>query len=244
MNSSKKPLIVAHRTNAGGCPENSLSGIRAAMALGVDMIELDLQRTMDGRLVLMHDSEIDRTTNGSGEVRSFTYDQLSRFYLKTGADIRERIPLFEEVLQLVNTSEVRLILEMKSPKKFLGIGGEVVNLLEKYGMRDRVAVISFDSSFLKSFKHEYPDIFVASLSVLPIGPRASSNFDAVGIFYPGLLMLNSLLLGGLRRLLRLENIGIYVFTVNSQKVAKKLLKVNVEGIISDKPELLLKVFKS
>ena len=108
MNSSKKPLIVAHRTNAGGCPENSLSGIRAAMALGVDMIELDLQRTMDGRLVLMHDSEIDRTTNGSGEVRSFTYDQLSRFYLKTGADIRERIPLFEEVLQLVNTSERRI----------------------------------------------------------------------------------------------------------------------------------------
>jgi len=234
---------VAHRTNAGGCPENSLSGIRAAMALGVDMIELDLQRTSDGRLVLMHDNSIARTTNGSGEVRSFTYDQLSRFTLKTKAGAREGIPLFEEVLWLVQDSEMKLILEMKSPKKFPGIGGEVVQLLEHYGMRDRVAVISFDSNFLKNFKQKYPDIFVAGLSIFPIGPKASSNFDAVGIYYSGLLLLANPFLKGIKSLLRLDKIAIYVFTVNSKKTTQKLLNMEIEGIITDKPELLLEILQ-
>ena len=243
MKNRKLPLAVCHRTNAGGCPENSLSGILAAMALGVDMIELDLQRTADGRLVLMHDSSIARTTSGKGEVRSYTYEELSRFRLKTESRFHEGIPLFEEVLELVHNSEVKLVLEMKSPDKFPGIGADVVQLLEQYKMRARVAVISFDHGFLRQFKQDYPDIFVGSLTVLPLGLKASSNFDAVGIFYPGLLLLNKPYLKSLRKLLRLENSAIYVYTANSKKVMRQLLKMGVEGIITDRPEVLLHVMR-
>lgn len=241
MNKNRLPQVVAHRTNAGGCPENSLSGIRAALALGVDMIELDLQRTSDGRLVLMHDSNISRTTNGRGELRSFTYEQLSRFQLKTETETGEGIPSFEEVLQLVQDSDVKLILEMKSPKKFPGMGGEVVQLLGRYNMRERVAVISFDSKFLRDFKRRYPDIFVASLSLFPIGPKASRKFDGVGVLYWSLFLLDHH--QWLRKLLRLDTISIYAFTANSEEAIRKLLKLKIEGIITDKPELLLKLVR-
>ena len=241
MNSYRLPQVVAHRTNAGGCPENSLSGIRAAMALGVDMVELDLQRSSDGRLVLMHDHDIARTTDGKGELRSFTYEQLSRFRLRSKTHPPEGIPLFEQVLQLVQEADIRLILELKSPGKFPGIGEEVVQLLERYGMRERVAVISFDSGFLTDFKRKYPDIYVASLSLFPLGPKASSQFDGVGIFHGGLLLLGRR--KWLRRLLRLDSIAVYVFTANSEKALRKLLKMEVEGIITDKPELLLKLLR-
>lgn len=103
---SYKVWLCAHRGNTQkgmkeGIPENSLPAIEHSVKAGVEMIELDARPTSDGVLVLMHDNTIDRTTNGSGAVGDFTYQQLQQFYLKdaSGNITGERIPTLEEAMK-------------------------------------------------------------------------------------------------------------------------------------------------
>ena len=77
-------IVVAHRADWRNFPENSLAAIQSAIDMGVDMVELDLQRTRDGKLILMHDDTLDRTTTGRGKVGEWTLDSIRTLYLKNG----------------------------------------------------------------------------------------------------------------------------------------------------------------
>ncbi len=97
---SKEVLVVAHRGDWHNFPENSLEAVVSAAKMGVDIVEIDLQMTKDGYLVLMHDKTVDRVTNGKGEVKSFTLDSLRKLGLKNGIGgvTRFKIPTLEEVM--------------------------------------------------------------------------------------------------------------------------------------------------
>lgn len=82
--STRKVIVVAHRGDWRNAPENSLQALKNCISMGVDMIEIDLKRTKDGQLVIMHDATIDRTTNGKGRVEDYTLDELRKFRLKNG----------------------------------------------------------------------------------------------------------------------------------------------------------------
>lgn len=96
-------LVVAHRGDWRYAPENSIEGIRHAIKLGADVVEVDVRQTKDGVLVLMHDETIDRTTSGKGKVSELTYDSISKVYLRSGCGIktRERVPTLEEALVVI-----------------------------------------------------------------------------------------------------------------------------------------------
>lgn len=98
-----KVLVVAHRADWRHHPENSFAAIRSAIAMGVDMVEIDVRRTKDGRFVLMHDTTLDRTTTGKGRVADFTLQDLRELRLRDGlgTPTSERIPTLEEVLHEV-----------------------------------------------------------------------------------------------------------------------------------------------
>lgn len=93
-------FVVAHRGGWRHAPENSVAAIEHAVAMGCDMVEIDIQKTKDGDFVLMHDGNIDRTTDGKGEVGSYTADELKRFRLRfcDGTLSEERIPTLREAL--------------------------------------------------------------------------------------------------------------------------------------------------
>ena len=95
-------MVVAHRGDWRNAPENSLLAIQKCIDMGVDMVEIDIQRTKDGHLVLMHDKTIKRTTNGRGRVEDYTLDRLKSFYLldAKGKPTEEKIPTLEEALLL------------------------------------------------------------------------------------------------------------------------------------------------
>lgn len=95
-------IVVAHRGDWRNAPENSLRGIQNCIDMGVDMVEIDIQKTKDGHLVLMHDKTINRTTHGRGRVDSYTLKQLKSFYLldAKGRRTQEKIPTLEEALLL------------------------------------------------------------------------------------------------------------------------------------------------
>ncbi len=97
---STKVLVVAHRGDWRNFPENSIEGIKSAIEMGVDMIEIDIHKTKDGKLVLMHDKTLDRTTNGKGNVADWTLDSLKMLYLKSGIGVKTRykIPTLEEAM--------------------------------------------------------------------------------------------------------------------------------------------------
>ncbi len=99
---TEKVLVVSHRAHWRVAPENSLPAIQSCIDLGVDMVEIDLKKTKDGHLVIMHDRTIDRTTNGKGKISDYTLEELKAFRLKDkdGNLTEHAIPTFEEVMLL------------------------------------------------------------------------------------------------------------------------------------------------
>ncbi len=99
---SKKVIVVSHRGDWRNAPENSLQAFKNCIEMGVDMIEIDLKKTKDNQLVLMHDQTIDRTTDGKGLPSSYTLEELRKFHLKNGLGrvTFHQIPTLEEVLTL------------------------------------------------------------------------------------------------------------------------------------------------
>ena len=100
--SSKRVLVAAHRADWHAAPENSLPAIQSCIDNGVDIVEVDNKLTKDGYLVIMHDKTVDRTTNGKGNVSDYTLAEIKKLYLKDkdGNLTKERIPTFEEVMNL------------------------------------------------------------------------------------------------------------------------------------------------
>jgi len=102
LKSSKRDyvFVVAHRGDWRNAPENSIDAIERAIAMKVDVVEIDIQQTKDGEFILMHDASITRTTTGSGDVRDYTVDELKKFLLKSGNGIKtyDRIPTLREAL--------------------------------------------------------------------------------------------------------------------------------------------------
>lgn len=98
----KNVLVTAHRGDWRNAPENSLQGYKLAIEMGVDCIEVDLNKTSDGVVVIMHDGTIDRTTNGKGKPSDYTYEQLKQFHLRNGLGVvtKHTIPTLEEVMLL------------------------------------------------------------------------------------------------------------------------------------------------
>lgn len=95
-------LVISHRADWRNYPENSLEGISSSMAMGVDMVELDVAKTKDNQLILMHDKTVNRTTTGKGLVSDFMLDSIKKLFLKNGAGVptKYKIPTLEEALRL------------------------------------------------------------------------------------------------------------------------------------------------
>ncbi|WP_029594716.1 MULTISPECIES: glycerophosphodiester phosphodiesterase [Exiguobacterium] len=137
-------LIYAHRGYSAKYPENTLSAFKAALP-HVDGIELDVQLTRDGRLVVIHDETVDRTTNGSGFVKDMTLRQLRLLRTESG----ERIPTLEEVLVLLEPTDVTLNIELKTDRfDYDGIEYLTWLAVTEFKLEQRVVFSSFNPDTL------------------------------------------------------------------------------------------------
>ncbi|XCA83992.1 glycerophosphodiester phosphodiesterase [Exiguobacterium mexicanum] len=137
-------LIYAHRGYSAKYPENTISAFKAALP-HVDGIELDVQLTRDGRLVVIHDETVDRTTNGSGFVKDMTLRQLRLLRTESG----ERIPTLEEVLVLIEPSDVTLNIELKTDQfDYEGIEYLTWLAVTEFKLEQRVVFSSFNPDTL------------------------------------------------------------------------------------------------
>ncbi|QLQ21145.1 MAG: glycerophosphodiester phosphodiesterase [Paracoccaceae bacterium] len=154
-------LIYAHRGYSANYPENTLSAFEAALPY-VDGIELDVQLSKDGRLVVIHDETVDRTTNGTGWVKDMTLQELRQLKI----DGYERIPTLEEVLGLIERSNVTLNIELKTDRyAYPGIERLAWFAVNEFELGDRVVFSSFNRETLVRMRDVAP---VARLAVLTL----------------------------------------------------------------------------
>lgn len=133
-------VVYAHRGASEYYPENTLSSFYAGLDMGADGIETDVQKTKDGVLVLFHDDTVDRVTGGKGDVSDFTYDELMQLCVRNEKYGREdKIVTFEDFLKYFGWRDLTIAVEIKDE----GIASDIVDMLNKYNMKDKVIITSF-----------------------------------------------------------------------------------------------------
>jgi len=252
-----QPLVIAHRGGAGLWPENTLYAFQRAAAMGVDVLETDMHSTADGALVLIHDPTVDRTTNGSGRVNHLPLSRLKaldagyywsedggRSFPFRGQGIT--VPTVEEVFSAF--PEIRVNIEIKQTRP--SVAERFCRLILTFGMADRVMVASFNSSILREFRRLCPavatsagksevrlfyalSLFSPRAAFLPAGCYALQ----VPVFRKGLRVITKRLLSAAR----LRNLQVHAWTVNSGPQMARLLRLGVDGIVTDYPDRLLAI---
>ena len=154
INHVNKLTVAAHRGDSYNYPENTMSAFIAAVNEGCEMIETDVRLTKDMVLVLIHDATVNRTTNGVGKVADMTYEELSR--LNAGTEkFPEKIPLFEDFIKWASDKNITVNIEIKeyndpgNEKRCEYCLDNVLGIVEKYGLGDKILINSFDASILE-----------------------------------------------------------------------------------------------
>lgn len=154
--------IWAHRGCSQRYPENTMLSFGKAIEIeGLTGIELDIQMTKDGELVVIHDETVDRTTNGSGCVKDFTYAELFKLEIETGSDKKEHIPLLEDVLDMLQEkmqNGLLLNIELKnSLYRYEGMEEKVLAIMERRNLQQAVIYSSFYAKSIEKIKEIYPE---------------------------------------------------------------------------------------
>ena len=158
---SKLPAVIAHRGGRDWAPENTLEAFRRTVQAGVDGVEFDVHRCATGELVVIHDDDLNRTTNGVGLVKDVTLPELKRLSAGLWFDNafrEERVPLLQEVLDLFDGNTLIDIELKNSPVGYEGIEEDLLREIEPYRSKLKLAVSSFDHHCLQRLRALDSDI--------------------------------------------------------------------------------------
>lgn len=168
--------LINHRGLSPGFPENTLAAFRNSVALGVDAIEIDMRATKDGEIVIMHDASVDRTTDGTGNVSDLTLAEIKALDAGEG----QRVPTYEESLEAVKGTGVRLLLDIKTA----AVTERAVRLTEQHDMVDQVIVGPRTVANLQSFKALNPNLTTLGFIATPADatPMIEAGVDYIRLW--------------------------------------------------------------
>jgi glycerophosphoryl diester phosphodiesterase len=239
------PRIAAHRGGALLWPENSLTAFRGALALGADLLELDVHLSRDGEVVVIHDPTLERTTTGQGPVREHTWAELETVALRGAGD--ERIPQLRDVLELLRPATAGLLLEIKAGPggvAYPGIEERVVRLLAETGLTERTTVMAFDWTTLERVRGLAPGLRRSALlsrrGVESRGGVADAVRGAAAVA-TDLGIERSLLSPAIVAAARAAGLTIGVWTVNELEELRAALAAGVDYVTTDRPDLALRL---
>ena len=258
----RKPAVTGHRwqviAHQGGNhlrPDNTMVAFRNAVQLGVDALELDVHGTADGELVVIHDETVDRTTNGSGLVREMTLEQIRELdaayrwphHMETGEyPYRGRgvkIPTLEEVLRAFPDVPMTIEIKQREPSIVRQFG----ELLQRYDREQHTIVASFHPDVMREFRRQFP-----SFATSGVEPEIRTFYVMKTVFagwlYPPPMEAFQVpeASGDLQvitprfvRAAHRRGISVQVWTINDRDSMRRILDAGVDGIITDRPDLLL-----
>lgn len=244
---NKAITLTAHRGASAYAPENTLAAIQQALDMKAPRIEIDVHLTKDLVAVLLHDRTLDRTTDGSGNVENYTYQELRQFSAgkKFGEAFRdEKIPTLEEAIRTVDGQSL-LVIEIKAARRNAPIEQTVVELLVKYNALSWCIVQSFRESTLLKIHQAYPRVrlhklFLGKLPFLPyifdgsLKLRSLHEYHYVEEFSVFYAFATPRLVAGIHRMRKKVN----VWTVNDKKTVLKCIRQGIDGVITNHPDIL------
>jgi glycerophosphoryl diester phosphodiesterase len=236
-----RPLIFAHRGASRAAPENTLPAFEAAVALGADGVELDVQYTSDGKMVIFHNLTLEETSIGTGRVTAHTLDELRA--LDAGGWFSPefagtRIPTLDEVLNLL-CGRLLLNIEIKSLDMVgAGLGADVAAAVQAHHMQDQVVLSSFNPFALRRAKQAAPEIEHALLLAhdLPgwMGWGLTRRYSKADSLHPEAAMVNAPYMAWARRL----GMPVRPWTVDEEDEMRRLIALGVDAIITNVPDRL------
>jgi len=218
-------FIISHRGASYYMPENTLSSFQKALDMNTDMIELDVRRSLDNKLVVIHDKTLNRTTNGTGPVSQKTYEELSRYDAGEG----EKIPLLEDVFSL-GKGKTRFVIELKEERT----EDQVLKMIKDFNIRDDVFIVSFNKKMIKYITTFEKDIRTGLISLFPFNILENGlrcNTDAIAVFK--YFISESLISKA-----HLNNLYIFAWTVNEPTKCRQLRNMGINGVVTNKPDIL------
>jgi len=225
-----KFFVVAHRGASAYEPENTLRAIAKAIDLGAPVVEVDARRCRSGELVIFHDEDLSRLFGINTKLSDLTLKELKNYKVGGIAEI----PTLNDVLEFVR-GRVKLFIEVKER----GIEGEVVSRVRDLGLLDDVAIISFYQEVLINVKNLEPKTHVGLIISHPY-PNIH-NLIKYGVEI--LLPRHNLVTGRLVKEVRSRGIKLVSWVVNDVALAIKLRNLGVDGIASDKPDIINEINK-
>ena len=217
--------MVAHRGASFWEPENSLAALEAAIRLGASHVEVDVRRCRDS-LLAFHDPTVDRTTDGRGSLAQLSLEEVKKLYLGVG----QRVPTLEEALEAMR-GRINPVIEVKEP----GTEGEILRLVEELGLLDQALFVSFHHSALLNLKRLNPKastgIIVRGEILTPVEAARRARAEWI---LPDHRHTTSQLVSKAKA----EGLKVAAWVVNDRAEADRLLKLGVDALASDRPEIL------
>lgn len=254
-----RPLVIAHQGGDGLWPGDTLYAFQHAVDLGVDVLEMDAHITKDGQIVLMHDEKVDRTTDGTGLIEDLTLAQLRELdaayqwspdsgqtFPFRGQGIQ--VPTLEELFQ--KFPQMRYVIEIKLTRN--PIGQPLCDLIRKYDMQDHVMVASFHDDAMSAFRQTCPEVATSAaktevtsfvlLGKIFLSGLLSPKFESLQVPYEtsesyGIPVMTERFI----REAHARNVKVEPWTVNDPDLMKQYIAWGVDGLITDRPDLMLEV---
>lgn len=250
-------MVIAHQGGDGLWPSNTLFAFEHAAELGVDVLEMDIHMTKDGALVVSHDETVDRLTDGEGLIKEKSLAEVQSYDaaydwspLDDGAEYPYRgqgivIPTLESVFE--RFPDYRMNIEIKQAEP--SISQPFCELIRKHGMEDRVLVASFNDEALVEFRETCPEVATSGsrgqikpfvyLHLAFLGRLYPPNFSAVQvpIENSGITILKSRFV----KVAHARGLWVDAWTIDDPAEMRMLIEIGVDGIITDRPDLLMEV---
>lgn len=250
------PVVVAHRGASGYAPENTLAAADAAKALGIEWVENDVHRTRDGVLVVLHDTDLKRTTNAEEvfpdrapwAVKDFTAAEIAK--LDAGSWFGKQfagagVPTLTQFVNRLERNRQKLLLEIKSPASYPGIERDILRVLRREGwldrshVRDRLVIQSFGADSVKKVHALRPDITTGFLGTPPVAdlPGYAAFTDQIN---PSHTTIDADYVAAVQRLKgpHGKRLRVNTWTVNDAANAAKVHAYGVDGIITNYPDVV------
>lgn len=223
-------VVIAHRGAAGSAPENTLASVALAVEQGADIIEIDVQETLDGQVVVMHDSDLMRVGGSPLKIWASTYADIIEIDIGSwyGPEFSDqRVPTLEQVLEICK-GRAKVDIELKYYGHNERLEERVAEIVERLGMEDEIVLMSLVSDIVSSMKALRPQWTVGLLTAKAVGDLTTSDADFlavhVGIAKPGFI-----------RRAQAAGKEVFVWTVNDSMNMSRMMSRGVDGVITDHP---------
>jgi len=224
----KRLVVIGHRGAAGYVTENTLKSIKKAMDIGVDIIEVDVRETKDGKIILLHDDNFKRLAGVDIRAKDLAYsDILNKIYFNG-----EKVPLLTDALNLID-GKVGLFIEIKEPETTK----EVIKLVKENNAIDWVGIVSFFDEAISIVKKMEPKIPTGLIYFRPPG----RIFDAKKLNANIVLPRYNLATEKANKVAHRLKLFVVTWTVNDIDLARRVIANGVDGIASDYPDKIVKL---